>query len=68
MHKPTAGTKRSRTQNAHSHPSGDPTPSPADQRLTDTLKAALACIDVRLIDHLVVAGSACASFAEAGLL
>ncbi|RTL38187.1 MAG: DNA repair protein RadC [Burkholderiales bacterium] len=53
---------------AHSHPSGDPTPSPADQRLTDTLKAALACIDVRLIDHLVVAGSACASFAEAGLL
>ena len=53
---------------AHSHPSGDPTPSPADQRLTDTLKSALACIDVRLIDHLVVAGSACASFAEAGLL
>lgn len=53
---------------AHSHPSGDPTPSPADQCLTGNLKAALACVDVRLIDHLVVAGSACVSFAETGLL
>lgn len=53
---------------AHSHPSGDAQPSRADEHLTQSLKSALACIDVRLMDHLVVAGSACVSFVETGLL
>jgi DNA repair protein RadC len=41
---------------AHNHPSGSPEPSAADRTLTATLKQALALIDVRLLDHFVVAG------------
>lgn len=55
----------------HCHPSsGDPSPSRADEHLTATLKAALALIDVRVIDHVVVAsfGGQCATFAERGVL
>ncbi|MGL4312417.1 MAG: JAB domain-containing protein, partial [Sphingomonas sp.] len=40
---------------AHNHPSGDPTPSRADRRTTAQLARALATIDVRLIEHLVLA-------------
>ncbi|MCG3826655.1 RadC family protein [Photobacterium damselae] len=52
---------------AHNHPSGDPTPSNADQRMTQKLKEALALIDVRVLDHVVV-GKSCVSFSERGLV
>ena len=53
---------------AHNHPSGSAEPSRADEFLTQTLKSALALVDVRVIDHLVVTGDAVTSFAERGLL
>jgi DNA repair protein RadC len=43
-------------------------PSRADEFLTQTLKSALALVDVRVLDHLVVAGTDVRSFAELGLL
>jgi DNA repair protein RadC len=52
----------------HPHPSGVPEPSRADELLTQTLKSALDLVDVRVVDHLVVAGSQCVSFAQRGLL
>jgi DNA repair protein RadC len=53
---------------AHNHPSGLAEPSRADELLTAALKAALALVDVRVLDHLVVAGNRSVSFAERGLL
>ncbi|MEY4749850.1 MAG: hypothetical protein RIQ60_2064 [Pseudomonadota bacterium] len=53
---------------AHNHPSGAPEPSRADEYLTQTLKSALALVDVRVLDHLVVGGGDVVSFAERGLL
>lgn len=53
---------------AHNHPSGCQEPSRADEALTHTVKAALALVDVRVLDHMVVAGSSVTSFAERGLL
>ena len=53
---------------AHNHPSGVAEPSRADELLTQTLKQALALIDVRVLDHFVVAGAGAVSFAERGLL
>ncbi len=53
---------------AHNHPSGAVEPSRADEFLTQTLKAALALVDVRVLDHLVVASADVTSFAERGLL
>lgn len=53
---------------AHNHPSGHAEPSHADEHLTQTLKSALGLVDVRVIDHLVVAGAQFVSFAERGLL
>ena len=53
---------------AHNHPSGVAEPSRADEYLTSTLRSALSLIDVRVLDHLVVAGGACVSFSERGLL
>jgi DNA repair protein RadC len=54
---------------AHNHPSGLAEPSPADEVLTSSLRQALALIDVRLLDHFIVAGSGRPlSFAERGLL
>jgi len=52
----------------HNHPSGVAEPSRADEHLTQTLKAALALVDVRVLDHLIVAGSDVLSFAERGML
>lgn len=51
---------------AHNHPSGTTTPSDADIRLTKTLKDALAIVDVRVVDHIIIAGSNTSSFAELG--
>jgi DNA repair protein RadC len=53
---------------AHNHPSGDTNPSRADEFLTQTLKSALALVDVRLIDHFVVGGDQVVSMAERGLV
>ena len=53
---------------AHNHPSGSIEPSRADEHLTTTLKQALALVDVRVLDHMVVGSSAVLSFAERGLL
>ena len=53
---------------AHNHPSGAAEPSRADEFLTQTLKSALALVDVRVLDHLVVGQAAVVSFAERGLL
>ena len=55
---------------AHNHPSGIAEPSRADESLTQTLKASLALIDARVLDHFIVAGNgnAIVSFAERGLL
>lgn len=54
---------------AHNHPSGVPEPSLADELLTRSLKAALATVDIKVVDHFIVAGNAPPlSFAERGLL
>jgi DNA repair protein RadC len=53
---------------AHNHPSGVAEPSRADELLTQSLRSALALVDVRTLDHLVVAGPRVTSFAERGLL
>jgi len=54
---------------AHNHPSGIAEPSRADEMLTRSLKEALAMVDVRLLDHFIVAGNQLPlSFAERGLL
>ena len=53
---------------AHNHPSGTAQPSRADELLTQTLKAALALIDVRVLDHFVVTGQQAVSMAELGLV
>ena len=53
---------------AHNHPSGVAEPSHADEMLTSSLKQALALVDVRVLDHLVVAATGIASFAERGLI
>jgi len=53
---------------AHNHPSGEPTPSQADRALTKTLADALALINVRVLDHFIVAPGASLSFAEQGMM
>lgn len=53
---------------SHNHPSGNPEPSAADRALTQRLREALALVDVRVLDHVIVAGETTASFAERGLL
>lgn len=53
---------------AHNHPSGTVQPSRADEHLTQTLKTTLALIDVRVLDHVIVAPGQALSMAERGLL
>jgi DNA repair protein RadC len=53
---------------AHNHPSGVAEPSQADQRLTRRLSEALALIDVRVLDHLVIGDHAAVSFAQRGMI
>jgi DNA repair protein RadC len=52
----------------HNHPSGIAEPSQADELITRRLKDALALVDIRVLDHLVVGDGVCESFAERGLL
>ena len=53
---------------AHNHPSGVAEPSVQDQALTRSLAESLALVDVKVLDHFIVAPGACLSFAERGLL
>jgi DNA repair protein RadC len=52
----------------HNHPSGSAQPSRADEALTSTLKAALALVDVRVLDHVIVGAGEALSMAEKGLV
>ncbi len=52
----------------HNHPSGVAEPSTADEQITRRLQAALQLVDIRIVDHLIVAGGEVTSFAERGLL
>ena len=53
---------------AHNHPSGEAQPSRADESLTQTLKAALALVDVHVLDHFIVTANHAVSMAELGLI
>ncbi|EPO7629471.1 TPA: DNA repair protein RadC [Citrobacter freundii] len=53
---------------SHNHPSGNPEPSAADQAITRRLKEAMDLIEVRVLDHIVIAGNQGTSFAQLGLL
>ena len=53
---------------AHNHPSGDPTPSATDKRITRRLAVVGEAMDVAILDHLVLAGTECRSMRQMGLL
>ena len=53
---------------AHNHPSGIAEPSAADRRITERLQSALALVDIRVLDHIIVGRGTAYSFAEDGLL
>jgi len=53
---------------AHPHPSGVAEPSRADEMITKRLVDALALVDIRVLDHLIIAGGVCVSLAERGVL
>ena len=53
---------------AHNHPSGVAEPSQADELITRRLREALQLVDIRVLDHLIVADNGCLSFAERGLM
>jgi len=53
---------------SHNHPSGIPEPSEADRSITRKLQNALALVDIRVLDHLIVGGATVVSLAERGLV
>lgn len=53
---------------AHNHPSGDPSPSATDKRITRRMALVGEAMDVAILDHLVLAGSECRSMRQMGLL
>jgi DNA repair protein RadC len=53
---------------AHNHPSGNLSPSRADQQTTEKIKMAAACLDIRVLDHVILTTDAFFSFADEGLL
>jgi DNA repair protein RadC len=53
---------------AHVHPSGVAEPSKADEYITDRVKQALALVDIKVLDHIIVAGGETMSFAERGMI
>ena len=71
---PREVAKRALTLNAsalilvHNHPSGNPTPSEADIRLTRDIKHAMALVDVEVLDHFIVADNQVCSLAQQGLM
>ncbi len=52
----------------HNHPSGNQTPNDADRGITERLKQALGLLDIRVLDHFIIAGNNVASFATLGLI
>jgi DNA repair proteins len=52
----------------HNHPSGIAEPSAEDRRITVRLRDALALVDIKVLDHLIVGDGVCESFAERGWL
>ena len=67
-HLPDTGTKQFVAHNAHNHPSGVAEPSQADRWLTEQLRQALALVDVKVMDHFIIAGRESLSMAERGLI
>ncbi len=53
---------------SHNHPSGNPEPSQSDIHITDRLCKALALLDIRVLDHIIVGGSKTISMADKGML
>jgi len=53
---------------SHVHPSGVAEPSTADEAITRRLRDALSLVDIRVLDHVIVAGGDTTSFAQRGLL
>ncbi|MFC0588951.1 JAB domain-containing protein, partial [Novosphingobium aquiterrae] len=53
---------------AHNHPSGDPRPSPADLSATTTIARHAAVLEIKIVDHLIVAGHQVFSMRKAGML
>lgn len=53
---------------AHNHPSGIPTPSSADKTLTERIRQAMMLLEMRLLDHIIIAGREDYSFADHGLI
>ena len=53
---------------AHNHPSGVPEPSNADEKITHRLKEALALVDIRLLDHIIIGAGNSVSLAERGII
>jgi DNA repair protein RadC len=53
---------------AHNHPSGVAEPSQADELITHRVKEALALVDIRLLDHIIIGDGASVSLAERGLV
>jgi DNA repair protein RadC len=53
---------------AHNHPSGIAEPSQADKLITNKLQQALQLVDISVLDHIIVGGETCVSFAERGLI
>jgi DNA repair protein RadC len=53
---------------AHNHPSGIKEPSQADKQITEKIKAAMSLMEIRTLDHIIVAGKDTYSFAEHGLM
>lgn len=53
---------------SHNHPGGSASPSRADEQLTQTLKESLSLVDVKVLDHIIVAGQDTFSFSERGLI
>jgi hypothetical protein len=62
------GTERSGAHNLHNHPSGVKDQSQADELITKRIAAALALIEVRVLDHLIIGADSVLSFSEMGLL
>lgn len=52
----------------HNHPSGTPEPSQADELITMRLREALALVEIRTLDHLIIGGTRCTSLAERGII
>ena len=65
---PAVAVRASALVLAHNHPSGVAEPSRADELLTQTLKQALSLVEIKTLDHFIVAGTRIVSFAERGLL